>query len=102
MARSYVTSLTVAPSQLLEERVFFTFAALCRASGAEESQMQALVAEGMLHPTGSGPEDWQFSGTSLPYARRALRLSRELHLSLHGAAIVLDLLNEIEFLKARR
>ena len=102
MALSPFVVVTSAESLVVEEHVVLTFTALCRASGAASTQVQALVAEGLLHPTGNGPEDWQFSGPSLLHARKALRLARELELSLHGAAIVLNLLAEIEALKARR
>jgi chaperone modulatory protein CbpM len=99
MVHFYVTT---AESLVVEEHVVFSFTALCRASGADDSQVHALVAEGLLHPTGKGPEDWQFSGSSLPQTRRALRLARELELSLHAAAIVMDLLAQIDALKLRR
>lgn len=94
--------LSAADTFLVEEHVVFSFAALCRASGADHTQVQALVSEGLLHPTGLGPQDWQFGAASLQRARRALRLARELDLSLHGTAIVMDLLAEIETLKLRR
>lgn len=105
MARSPINSViyvTTAKSVVVEEHVVFSFTALCQASGADNAEVQALVAEGLLSPTGSGPEDWQFSGPSLLRARAALRLARELELSLHGAAIVMDLLAEIDALRARR
>ena len=86
---------------IVEEHVVFSFATLCRASGAGSEELQALVVEGLLQPTGQGPEDWQFSGTALPTARKALRLAGELDMSLSGAAIVMDLLAQIEALKAR-
>lgn len=86
---------------VVEEHVVFSFTALSRASGADDAQVLALVAEGLLNPTGHGPHDWQFSGSSLPCARSALRLARELELSVHGAAIVMDLLAQIEALNAR-
>ncbi len=89
------------PGVVVEEHVVFTFTALCRASGADAAQLQALVDEGLLHPTGRGPEDWQFGGNSLARARKALRLAYELELGLSGAAIVMDLLAEIEILQAR-
>lgn len=102
MAQSPFAHVTTAASLVVEEHVVFTFTALCRASGADVAQVQALVAEGLLSPTGSGPDDWQFSGPSLLRARSTLRLARELDLNLHGAAIVMSLLAEIEALKARR
>ncbi len=86
---------------VVEEHVAFTFTAMCQASGADALQLQALVEEGLLQPTGGGPDDWQFSGSSLARARKALRLARDLDLSLPGVALVLDLLAEIEILRAR-
>lgn len=88
-------------SLVVEEHVVFTFTALCRAAGADSGQVQALVDEGLLQPLGNGPPDWQFSGPALRQTRYALRLARELELSLHAAAIVMDLLAEIDALKAR-
>jgi chaperone modulatory protein CbpM len=102
MTASSLMAVTTTPSLLVDEHVIFSFTALCRASGADEEQLQALVAEGLLQPSGEGPEDWQFSGPSLRRARHALRLARELELSLHAAAIVMDLLAEIEVLRAPR
>ena len=86
---------------VVEEHVVFNFTALCRASGANDIQLQALVDEGLLQPSGSGPQDWQFSGESLLQTRRVLRLAHELDLSLHGTAIVMALLAQIEALKLR-
>jgi chaperone modulatory protein CbpM len=93
------SELTTAHSLVVEEYVVFTFTDLCRASGAHDTQVLALVEEGLLEPTGSSPQDWQFSGPSLQRARSALRLARELELSLHGAAIVMDLLDQIRGLQ---
>ncbi len=57
--------------------------------------------EGVLEPVGSSPDDWRFSGPSLRTARAALRLRQALELGPGGAALVLDLLDEIEHLRAR-
>jgi chaperone modulatory protein CbpM len=83
---------------VVEEDVRFTLVELCRACGAERTQLLALVDEGVLDPAGGGPEDWVFSGSAL---LRALRLVRDLEVSVAGAALVLDLLDEIETLRAR-
>ena len=88
-------------SVVIDERVAFTLPELCRATGAERDELLALVSEGLLVPTGNGPDAWLFSGPALPQARRALRLARELDIGLEGAAIVIDLLDEIELLRAR-
>jgi len=86
---------------VVEEQVVFTLAGLCRASGANSDQVFALVDEGLLQPAGNDPTDWQFSGASLRRARLALRLVRDLELGWSGAALVMDLLAEIEALRAR-
>jgi len=91
---------------VVEEHLVFTFTALCRASGADAAQLQAMVGEGLIEPNetigtiGAGPDDWQFSGDALPRARTALRLARDFELGLSGAVLVMDLLAEIERLRS--
>jgi chaperone modulatory protein CbpM len=86
---------------VVEEEIRFTLADLCRACRADTAQLIALVEEGVLEPAGTRPEDWQFSGPSLRRARTALRLARDLQLSIGGTALVLELLDEIESLRSR-
>ncbi|MGM9488172.1 chaperone modulator CbpM [Ideonella sp. YS5] len=86
---------------IVEEEVRFTLADLGHACRADRAWLIQLVDEGVLQPTGSGPDDWQFSGPSLQRARVASRLSRDLELSAHATAVVLDLLDEITTLRAR-
>jgi chaperone modulatory protein CbpM len=86
---------------VVEEEVVFTLADLSRACGSDESELLALVREGVLEPAGGAPPDWRFSGRSLQRARTALRLARDLELSAAGTALVLDLLAEVDALHAR-
>lgn len=86
---------------VVDETVSFTLDALCRVCQTDRVQLTALVHEGVLDPVGHGPDDWQFSGASLHRARSALRLLRDLELGVVGTALVLDLLDEIDGLKAR-
>ncbi len=86
---------------VVEEHVSFTLAALCQASGAEQELVHALVGEGLLQPAGQGPDGWRFSGDALPQTRTALRLARDLELTLPGVAMVMELLAEIERLRSR-
>jgi chaperone modulatory protein CbpM len=60
-----------------------------------------LVDIGVLEPQGREPARWQFGGASLQRARRALRLQRDLDIDLAGAALALQLLDEIESLRSR-
>jgi len=95
------TSRTPVHAVIVEETLRFTLDELGHACHAEHAQLVALVEEGVLEPSGRGPEDWQFAGPSLARARLALRLSRDLELSVAGTALVMDLLDEIESLRSR-
>jgi chaperone modulatory protein CbpM len=85
---------------VVEDEVSFSLAQLCQASGAEAEQLIVLVREGVLAPSGSGPQDWRFPGPSLRRARKALRLARDFELGLPGASLVMELLDEIDQLRA--
>ncbi|HEY3599499.1 MAG TPA: chaperone modulator CbpM [Paraburkholderia sp.] len=87
--------------QLVDEEVEFTFVELCRVTGASEDELTLWVAEGAFDPHGSGPQDWRFSGASLRRARTAQRLAHDLEINPPGIALVLDLLDQIDALRAR-
>ena len=58
-----------------------------------------MVEEGIVEPRGDAPSDWRFTGRSLFRAQRALNLARDLRVNWSGAALALDLLEEIERLR---
>lgn len=106
---------------VVEEQVEFTFVELSRAIGADEEQITALIVEGVIEPIepsrgdarGAGAvldqtatvhavrTQWRFSGAALGRARLALRLSRDLEVNAPGVALALDLIDEIDELRAR-
>ena len=85
---------------IVEEDVHLTLVELCRACRAEEEQVRVWVVEGVLTPLGASPPEWRFAGASLRRARLALTLTRELEVNAPGVALALDLMDEIEALKA--
>ena len=89
------TSLTVLQCQVVEEEVPMSLAELCRACGTERELVVQLVEHGVVEPTGAGPQAWVFAGASLRRTRVALRLLHDLELNLPGAALAVDLLDEI-------
>jgi chaperone modulatory protein CbpM len=86
---------------ILEEQTQLTLADLCRACAVHDEQIIALVDAGVLEPQGREPVRWIFVGDSLHRARRALRLQRDLDIDLAGAALALELLDEIASLRTR-
>ncbi|WP_295543703.1 chaperone modulator CbpM [uncultured Thiohalocapsa sp.] len=86
---------------LLDEQLALRLAELTQVCGVSVEQVRAMVAEGMLHPRGTAPEQWVFRGIEVIRVRRALRLQRDLELNLPGTALALELIDEIERLRCR-
>ncbi|GGM03643.1 chaperone modulator CbpM [Pseudomonas asuensis] len=59
-----------------------------------------LVEHGIVEPHGPKPEAWVFDLSALHTVRRAVRLQRELELDWAGTALALDLLTQVESLRA--
>ncbi len=83
---------------VLEE---LTLAEIGRACAVHVECIVDLVDEGVLEPLGRDPQCWRFSGAHLRRATVALRLRRDLGVNLAGAALALQLLDELEALRAR-
>lgn len=86
---------------ILEEQTQLNLDDLCRACQAQADRIVELVDEGVLAASGAAPEHWRFDGLQLHRARIALRLESDLGVNLAGAALALDLLDELNMLRAR-
>jgi len=90
---------------IVEEQSDLTLADLCHACTAEEestgADILALIDEGVLEARGSTPEQWRFVGHDIRRARVALRLRQDLGVNIAGAALALELMEEIESLRSR-
>jgi chaperone modulatory protein CbpM len=93
------TNLTVLQCKVVEEEVELSLAELCRACDADSGLIAQLVEQGLIEPRGSAPQVWVFAGASLRRTRTAVRLMRDLELNLPGAALAVDLLDEISRLQ---
>ena len=86
---------------ILEEQSELTLADICRACATEDVVIIEMVEEGVLTPVGQAPAQWRFSGLHLQHAKVAVRLQRDLGVNLQGAALALQLLEEMDLLRAR-
>jgi chaperone modulatory protein CbpM len=93
------TTHTLLHCQVVEEDVEMSLGELCRACDAERSMIEQLVEHGVLEPRGSPAQGWVFVGASLRRTRVALRLMRDLDVNLPGAALAVELLDQIERLR---
>lgn len=89
------------PAGEVVEDVELTLAELCRACAVTEAEVVALVEEGAIEPVGRSPARWRFAGASLRRVRLALHLQQDLGVNVAGAALALDLIDELEALRAR-
>lgn len=88
---------------ILNENCTFTLDELCTACSVHTEYIIELIDEGIVEPTElqSEQQHWSFTGISLIRARKARRLQRDLGINLAGAALVLDMMEEIEQLRQR-
>jgi chaperone modulatory protein CbpM len=84
---------------LLDDSVELTLTELCSSCGVSEQLVVEIVAEGIVEPKGGEPRQWRFSGIAVARVRRVVRLQHEFDVNLPGAALALDLLEEIERLR---
>ena len=93
--------LSLVHTGIVIEEDSLTLGQLCRACGTHADWIICLVEESIIEPQGEDMRLWRFSGASMVRARSALRLQRDLGINLAGIALVLDLMEELESLRAR-
>jgi len=86
---------------VLEEQPTFSLGELCRVCGVHAEWVAALVEEGVLEPRGRAMSRWRFPGASVQRVQAVLRLQRDLDINLAGAALALELMEEVRVLRAR-
>jgi len=84
---------------VLDDELLLSLRELCRLCGVNAENIIAMVDEGVVEPQGAHPGEWRFRGMSVRRVQIALQLQRDLRVNLPGAALVLDLLEELEELR---
>ena len=75
---------------------------VCRCCAVQTDFIVALVEEGIIAPVvGSEAASWRFANAHVHHVTLAWRLQRDLGVNLAGAALALQLLDEIETLRAQ-
>ena len=90
---------------VMEDATELTLADLCRACGAHADIIIELVSEGVIEITSAeqslSQEHWRFTGVHLLRAKVAIRLHRDLGVNFAGAALALQLMEELAEAKAK-
>lgn len=96
MAKSVRTSVV-----LISDEHPMGLGEFCRCCDVAADELLDMVREGMLQPQGDDPRQWRFSAQDLARVRTAVRLQRDLGTNLAGAALALELIEEMQDLRAR-
>lgn len=87
--------------ELIDETVIFSLHELCQVCGVHAELIIEMVEHGVLEPQGKSPTEWRFTVIALQRSRSALRLQQDLGVNWSGAALALDLLEEVRELRAQ-
>ena len=90
-----VTGVVIDDDQVL------TLAQLCRYCGVHAELIIEMVDEGVVQPEGGHPREWRFPGGTVVRIQRAVRLTRDLGVNLPGAALALELMDELSYYRSR-
>lgn len=96
MSRKKVLVITDEPTD-----VILTVTDICEHCGLTREFVEELVSYDIIKPIGAEPAKWQFDAEQLYRIKRAVRLQKDLEMNLASMALVLELLEELEFLRER-
>ncbi len=89
------------PALVLTEEVELSIGEISRACAVQPDWVLELVTEGIIEPLDENRQQWRFSGTTLRRVRTVRRLQQDLGVNLAGAALALELLDELDTLRQR-
>ena len=73
---------------------------LCAIVNLNQEAIMELIEHEVIHPQGDEPPEWNFDLNELKRLKRALRLKRDLQVNVEGLAILLNLLEEVDDMRA--
>lgn len=88
-------------AELVSTSTRLTITELCRSCDVDRGWIADMVSEGVLEPEGGSETEWRFAAVSIRRVATARRLERDFSLNTAGIALALDLIDEIEGLRAR-
>ena len=91
----------IAKGTVIDEELMLTLDDLAGACRVETQWIVELVAEGVLTEQAGEPSGWRFRGVDLIRVRKMRRLQLSFDASPAAAAVMLDLMEEIERLRCR-
>ena len=72
----------------------------CEEAGIPATYGIEIVEHGIIEPQGRTPDVWRFDDYELAIAQRAAKLHNDLEMEWEGVALALDLIEEVQQLRA--
>ena len=94
-------TITSSVSVWIGDQGVLSLAELALTCGMDIDYITELVDMGVLSPEGAEKTTWRFGAGDVSRACKLLRLMRDFETNLEAAAVILDLLQETERLRAR-
>ncbi len=87
--------------EVMDDNQAVSLVELCRCCSLPAEQIVSMINNGIVEPIESRItiSRWQFSGESVLRIQTAIRLKRDLGVNLAGAALALELLDEVKSLR---
>jgi chaperone modulatory protein CbpM len=83
-----------------ESGYYLTLTEVTQSTHVSVETVVTIVEQGIVRPRGGRPTEWQFEPPMVATLQRACRLQRDLELDWAGVALALELLEELEQLRA--
>jgi chaperone modulatory protein CbpM len=85
---------------VLDDNTTWGITEICTLCRVDVELVHEMVGEGVLIPEGTSPENWRFDSMAIKRIQVTLRLQHDLRVNLPGAALALDLLEELDELRS--
>lgn len=96
-----VQMMKIISGVIVDELAPMSFASVCHCCHISSKELKELVRYGIVEPLNSADSysQWQFPSSSILRVQTANRLQRDLGVNAAGAALALELLDEVKALR---
>jgi chaperone modulatory protein CbpM len=93
--------ISILTGVIMDDNQPVSLAELCQCCSLPAEQVVSMIKHGIVEPIESRItiSRWQFSGESVLRVQTVVRLKRDLGVNLAGAALALELLDEVKLLR---